>query len=169
MSVMAPCPSGQCVCEPGPFVGELTIAPGLGRLTRQRGRFGDFRRSLLAYSQLTPSPGLLDWAGDDAGDLGLMLVDSFAYLLDILSFYDGEIAQAGYLATAPDPDVARRLTDLLGYAPKPASASSVVVALSAVGHDPVTVPKGTAMRSAGFGSEKPQVFELGADTVIHPG
>ena len=168
MSINVPCPSGQCVCEPGPFVRELNIAPGLGRLTRQRGRFGDFRRSLLAYSQLTPTPGLYDWAGDDPLDLGLMLVDSFAYLLDILSFYDSEIAQNGYLATAPTPQAARQLTDLLGYVPRPASASNVTVALTATGHDPVTVPRGTAIRSAGFGSEKPQVFELDADTVIDP-
>jgi predicted phage baseplate assembly protein len=44
----------------------------------------------------------------------------------------------------------------------------VTVALTATGKDPVTVPKGTAVRSAGFGAEKPQVFELEADTVAYP-
>lgn len=158
----------RCPCEPSPFLVECSIAPGLTRLPRQRGRFGDFRRSLLASSRTAADGALRDWRADDPSDLGLMLIDVWAYLLDIVSFYDAEIGQESYLSTATRTPSSTRLTELIGYTPVPATASSAVVALRAVGRDPVLVPAGTALRSAGWDAEKPQVFEVSEDTWLYP-
>lgn len=160
--------SPRCPCEPNPFIAELTIPSGLSRLPRQRGRFGDYRRSLLASSRTAAGGVLAEWNADDASDLGLLLIDSWAYLLDIVSFYDGEIAQESYLSTATRTRSASELTNLIGYTLQPATAASVTLALRAVGRDPVRVPAGTAFRSAGWDTEKPQVFEVTEDTWIYP-
>jgi len=157
-----------CACETDSKIAPLRIGAGLSRLPRQRGVFHDFKKALLERSQLTPTQSLSQWAADDPQDLGLMLIDSWAYLLDVLSFYDSETAQNSYLNTASNPQATEQITDLLGYVAQPASAASVELSLIAAGKDPVCIPKGTAFRSDPIGDEKPQVFELDSDQTIYP-
>ena len=89
-------------------------------------------------------------------------------MCDLLAFYDETIAHESYLRTARrDPSV-RMLVGLLGYRPRPAVAAQVRLAIKASGRLAIVLPSGLAVRSSAFGSEKPQVFELDADTHVHP-
>jgi hypothetical protein len=104
----------------------------------------------------------------EGDDLGLMLLEMWAYVCDVLSFYDETIAHETYLRTARLRPSLRKLVGLLGYVPRPAVAASVKLALLADGRQAVSLLRGTAFRSGSFDNEAPQVFELDADVQIHP-
>ena len=155
-----------CSCDYPRFPPVDPIAAGLPTLPRQRAGFGEYREHLLA--SVRRHADLADWRARAPGDLGLMLFDSFAYMLDVTAFYDAQIANESYVRTAKRRPSLRRLTGLTGYRPRPAVAASTWLAAFAAGHDPVTVPAGTGFRSKAFDGEPPQLFEVDADTIAHP-
>lgn len=92
----------------------------------------------------------------------------WAYVSDVLSFYDERIANESYVRTAQRAISLRRLVDPLGYLPAPGIAGGVTLALLAEGRRNLALPVGTAFRSDAFGDEPPQVFEIAGATSIHP-
>jgi len=157
----------SCGCGPPPHPRTPDIPAGQPDLgERQLAGFPDYRAAML--NDIGLHAALSDWRARGDGDLGVMLIEAFAYVLDITGFYDARIAERSYLQTAPDAASAQRLTHLLGHRPRPAMAASVTLAVKADGADPVVLPKGTAFRSAAFGDEPPQVFELASATTIWP-
>jgi hypothetical protein len=147
-------------------VSPLEVLPaGLPTLPRQLRGFAELRRDLLAA--LPQKQALASWrpAGDD---LGLMWLEMWAYVADVLGFYDARIADETYLRTAADASGLRRLVALLGYAPAGGIAGRADVAVLATGRVAVEVPAGTAFRSRGFDDQPPQVFESELPTTVHP-
>jgi len=113
-------------------------------------------------------PELDGWQADAPDDLGVMLLESWAYVLDVLSFYDARLAERAYLQTAHDERTLAEIASLIGFVPRPALSAEVKVALKARGNDPVAIPALTAFRSEAFGDEPPQVFETQNDATIWP-
>jgi predicted phage baseplate assembly protein len=113
-------------------------------------------------------PALDGWRADAAHDLGVMLIEAWAYVLDTLGFYDALIANRSYLGTAADDAIAAEIVALTGYRPRPAMVARVRLALEARGRDPVAVPAATGFRSQPFGAEKAQVFELAEPVTVWP-
>src|SRR6266511_1109789 len=144
----------------------LVIAAGLNALPRQIRAFPEVRQALLA--SLPKKSALRTWRARGGQDLGIMLLEMWAYVSDVLAFYDERIANETYLRTAQRRPSLRRLVELLGYFPAPGVAAKVILAAIADGRDAVTLPAGTGFRSDAFGSEPPQVFEIGESIVIHP-
>lgn len=141
-----------------------TLPAGLATLPRQLRSFSDVRRELLAA--LPGKVALRAWkpSGDD---LGLMWLEMWAYVADVLSFYDARVADASYLRTAVSRRALRRIVELIGYSPGSGIAGRVAVA--ALGNGKASVlPAGTKFRSAAFGSESPQVFETREAAAIDP-
>lgn len=155
-----------CLCDRFEFPPVLRIGAGLSQLPRQLAGFPEFRRAMLY--ELRQRPALATWEARGENDLGMMLFDMWAYVCDALSLYDKAISDETYLRTADLRPSLRRLVALLGYRPLPAVAATVPLAALAEGRLSVTLPAGTAFRSAGFDGNPPQVFELNQDTVIHP-
>lgn len=165
----------NCPCDKHPFPPRLTIAPQLASLPRQIATFPEFRSALLhavpGIEVLLDGRTLHPFAGWRAqldGDLGLMLLEMIAYTCDTVSFYDEVIADECYIRTARLPASLRRLVARLGYVAHPPTGSSVHLTAFADGRLPVKLHRGTAFRSGAFGANPPQVFELDADTTIHP-
>lgn len=156
----------SCRCDEHHCPSPLAIAAGLACLPRAPGLFSDWRRSLLAA--IGRESALDQWRARERGDLGLMLVEMGAYVLDVASFYDQLIANESYLGTARLPGAQRRHIGLLGYRPRPAVGSSVWLAAEADGTHLLKLPAGTAIRSGAFDGQPPQVFELGADALVEP-
>jgi hypothetical protein len=142
------------------------IRAGLGVLPRQLEGFPEYRRAMLAA--IRDYPALDGWRADGAHDLGVMLIEAWAYVLDITAFYDSIIANRGYVATATDEKAMRDLMALIGYVPRPALVARVKLALEAAGEDKIVAPAGTGFRSEAFGEEPPQVFELPAPADVWP-
>jgi hypothetical protein len=184
----------NCICDDFQFPPETVISPGLTRLPRQTGTFAEFRRALLHgisirttllldkhplwslrylierdRDGLKKSLGAIgQWRGRHPKDFGMMLLEMWAYVCDLTSFYDDVFAHESYVRTARRRDSLRKLVDLLGYIPRPAVAALAQLAASADGRQVVSLPIGTAFRSGAFSGNPPQVFELGAETKIHP-
>ena len=155
-------------CCPGPVHPPLPDIPsGLSQLPRETALFGGWRAAMLRA--IGDHPALAGWTADSDGDLGVMLVEAWAYVLDVLSFYDARIAERTYLGTAAEAEIAAEIVSLLGYVPRPALAATVDLVLRAEGgSDPVIVPDRTRFRSEAFGSEPPQMFEVLGEEKIWP-
>ena len=156
----------SCPCDDFTHPEPVSIDAGLSTIPRQIATFGEFRRAMLAA--LPAHAALADWRARGDQDLGVMLLEMWAYACDVLSFYDETIAHESYLRTARLLPSVRKLVALVGYRPRPAVAARARLAVQADGRQPVVLPAGLAFRSSAFGSESPQVYELDADTRVHP-
>jgi hypothetical protein len=156
----------KCRCDKFIHPPIISIKAGLRSLPRQVSTFPEFRLAML--SAISEKAALADWRGRDNNDLGIMLLEMWAYVADVQSFYDEVIANEEYIRTSQRRPSLRKLVYLLGYIPKPAVASSVKLAVLAEGRKPIMLPPGTAFRSRAFDGEKPQVFELEKNFSIHP-
>lgn len=97
----------------------------------------------------------------DAGDPSLALLDAWATVADVLTFYQERIANEGYLRTATERRSIVELARLVGYKPRPGVAASVFLAYSI---DPntkeeVVIPAGSRSQSIPGPDELPQSFE----------
>jgi len=184
----------NCICDDFRFPPDVQIVAGLTHLPRQVGTFAEFRRALLRAASIRTT-ALLEkhplwslrylterdraglkkaieafgqWRGRHAEDFGMMLIEMWAYVCDLTSFYDSVFAHESYLRTAVRRDSLRKLVDPLGYIPRPAVAALAELAVFADGRRAVSLPIGTAFSSGAFSGHPPQVFELGLQTRIHP-
>lgn len=120
---------------------------------------------LASIKDKTP---LYYWKAGDKGDLGVMLLEMWAYVCHSLSFYDEVIANESYLRTCSLISSRHKHVNLFGYLPTPAVAAEVLLIALAEGKDGVNVPMRTAFRSSAFDNEAPQVFETVNRIPIHP-
>jgi len=137
--------------------------PGQPQIAYRAGDFAAFRHALL--SPLAGEQQLVNWS-PGTGDLGLQALEWWAYLADILTFYNERIANGSYLGTAvaqPGPQNAAWLAALLGYLTTPAvTATGVVAAIrSASGPDgPLVIPAGMQIASTPTADVPAQLFEV---------
>lgn len=153
-------------CKPEAHPARPQFAAGLPRIPRHLTGFPHYRRAML--HAIEDKIALAQWRADSEHDLGVMLIEAWAYVLDILGFYDALIANRSYLGTAADDAIAAQIVALTGYRPRPAMVARVRLALEARGRDLVAVPGGTGFRSQPFGDEKAQVFELEGPANVWP-
>ena len=140
--------------------------PQQSHINFRYGAYAEFRRAVL-----TPATGeqsLTAWRTQGQGDLAVMMAEWFAYLGDILTFYDERIANQAYLRTADLDASVKRLIQILGYRPRPAiGATGVLAALVTPGQSAI-LPRGLQIQSKPGPGQPPQTFELFADTPISP-
>jgi hypothetical protein len=155
-----------CNCDRLTHPIPLNIGAGLVDLPRQIAGFPEFRRAMLY--ELGQKPSLKNWNARDEGDLGIMLLEMWAYVCDLVSFYDKVKSEEAYLRTANRRPSLRKLIGILGYLPRPAIAATVKLAALADGRKSILIPSGTAFQSTGFEGNPPQVFEVDEEHTIHP-
>jgi hypothetical protein len=153
---------GPCPCGVPHFPVEVCNAPGLSAISYRVGDYLAFRDKLLR-----PQAGetqLTGWQPGAHGDLAVQMVEWWAYLADILTFYNEQIANQSYLDSATLPENVNHLVQLLGYRPRPALGAKVTLAglLAAGARIPVTLPLGMQVQSKPGPGSTPQVFELDA-------
>jgi len=99
-------------------------------------------------------------AGDDPA---IALLDAWATLADVLTFYQERIANEGYLRTATEQRSIVELVRTISYELSPGVAASTFLAFTvedAVGAPGVaTVPLGTKVKSIPAQGQRPQTFE----------
>ncbi|GLZ78617.1 hypothetical protein Afil01_34240 [Actinorhabdospora filicis] len=121
------------------------------------------RESMLDIARRT----LPEWTDHSPNDLGVLLIELFAYASDITLYYQSRIASQLFPATSDEPEAMVQLMRLLGFQPRSAVAATVelAVALDATQALPVTVPAGTAFLTTTPAGERLQ-FETPRATVI---
>jgi hypothetical protein len=153
----------------------ITNLPGLEQIVFRAGDFNTFRTALL--TPLASEVSLSAWnsgRGIDSDpaviDLGVMMAEWFAYLADILTFYNERIANEDYLRTCILPSTPASLVNLLGYTPRPTiGATGFLAALLAptvVGAQTITLPEGLEFQSKPGPGQIPQSFELHPATTV---
>lgn len=96
----------------------------------------------------------------ESSDPALALLDAWATVGDVLTFYQERIANEGYLRTATERRSVLELTRLIDYSLRPGVASSVFLALTLEkGHSITLQPGDIKAQSLPGPGELPQTFE----------
>jgi hypothetical protein len=137
--------------------------PGLSAIAYRIGTHGRFKAAMI--SGLSGDPVLTKLAARDEGDPSIALIDAWAAVLDVLTFYQERIAQEGYLRTATERCSIIELARSIGYRLKPGVAASTYLAFeletaTAPGSpQSVRIDAGTRAQSIPGQDETPQIFE----------
>jgi len=137
--------------------------PGLSALAYRIGTHASFLETMLA--RLSSSEERFKKLGEltarDENDFSIALLDAWATVADVLTFYQERIANEGYLRTATERRSLLELSRLVGYKPRPGVASSVYLAYTLDEHqeEEVVIPKGAKVQSIPGPGESPQTFE----------
>ncbi|MFZ3599216.1 baseplate J/gp47 family protein [Streptomyces sp. BH104] len=121
------------------------------------------RESMLAIARQT----LPEWTDQTENDLGVLLIELFAYASDITLYYQSRIASQLFPATSDEPESLVQLLRLLGYElrPAPPATAELAVAVDAAQALPLTVPAGTVF-IAQTGTDDRVQFESVRDTTL---
>jgi hypothetical protein len=145
----------------------ITNRPALSSIAYRVGTWSSFNASMLAELSDPDYPILQLLRTRDTSDFTIALLDSWALVLDILTFYQERFANEAFLRTAVDQRSVFELARLVGYVPSPGVAASAVLAYtlsSAPGSpDDVLIPAGTRVQSVPGPGQTPQVFESSSD------
>src|SRR5271157_3914355 len=158
--------SSPLICPCGVSQEPLTIVnpPGRTQISYRVGDYVSFRHGLLRAR--TGETELVNWRPGATGDLAVQMVEWWAYLADILTFYNERIANQDYLRTADLPESVKRLILLLGYRPRPGIGATGTLGALMTGVAPFTVAQGFQVQSKPGPGQQAQIFELSSDTLI---
>lgn len=169
----------QCGCGPGntpcgccegvEVLTPIPVAnrPGLGALAYRVGDHAAFFETMVARlstmkvehdgKELNPLSKLTTRERDDPS---IALLDGWAMVADVLTFYQERIANEGYLRTATERRSIIELARLVGYRMRPGVAASVWLALTIDKDEKVTIePYEVRAQSVPGPGELPQSFE----------
>lgn len=101
--------------------------------------------SMLSYASVI----FPQWDTSSEADFGVMLVELFAYMGDILSFYGDRLSQEAYLPTATQTSSVYNIAQLLGYTPSNGSAATGTVTFQTINPgQSVVLPEGTQISTS---------------------
>lgn len=86
---------------------------------------------------------LPNWVGEDPADFGVVLVETFAYLGDLTSYYTDRIANETIITTAVKPSSVLALAESYGYKPAGYRQATVSVSITNESEEPYILPEGT--------------------------
>jgi hypothetical protein len=165
--------------------------PGLAELDYRVGVHGTFLRRMLA---LLPNwPPRFATAGENGDqpdgqplsrlttrsgdDPSIAILDVWATLADVLTFYQERIANEGFLRTATERRSVLELARTIGYELNPGVAAGTFVAFTVEDREPPpgippvlqsVVAKGTKVQSMPAQGQLPQTFETSSELVARP-
>ena len=109
-----------------------------------------------------------EWTSRSPQDFGIALIELFASMGDILSFYTDRVANEAFLPTATQRDSVLKLAAALNYRPRGTVASKAVVRFTVVGNQAFTIPAGTLLRAGTDSGDVPVVFSVDTDVQVLP-
>jgi uncharacterized phage protein gp47/JayE len=130
--------------------------------------YQSLRQAMLALARYR----LPEWTDQSPADLGMLLVDLFAYMGDVVLYYQDRIANESFLATATERRSVLQALRLIGYELAPPAPSSAELTLTFKpppqgGPTVVTIPQGAQFATTPSSSAPAQTFEyLGANLVV---
>jgi predicted phage baseplate assembly protein len=170
---MSCCGAGTAICPCGTLLHPQIIynPAGQSAIAYRVGAYPGFRAALLQalpgeteLTQTIDGQVVQVWRPGAEGDVAVQMIEWWAYLADVLTFYNERIATQAYLRTADLPESVGRLIQVLGYRPRPALGARGTLAAVLSGGKAVVLPKGLQIQSKPGPGKQPQVFELDADT-----
>ena len=143
---------------------ELLDRPGLRDISYRAGTYTSFLQKMMERSSSVAvevdgklSLPLQGWTA--SGDYGTALLSMWAYLADILTFYNERFANEAFLGTARDEQSVLRLAALLGYEPEAGKAAEAYLAFTVENDEPVRIDEKLRILSVPGQDGKTQHFE----------
>lgn len=152
--------------------------PGLSAISYRIGNHAQFKQSLLSRLSISKLNALRKLKVRSDDDFTIALLDAWATVSDVLTFYQERIANESYLSTAVEQLSVLELARLIGYELRPGVAASTYVAFNldenslSAGQaivsgiergkeEPLTttIHSGTKIQSVPGPEEEPQNFE----------
>jgi hypothetical protein len=151
--------SDEPICPCGTLVhpAVMSTPPDLSVIRYRAGDFLAFREALLR--RLDGEQALRAWRPGANGDLGVQMLEWWAYVADVLTFYNERIANQDYLGTADLPESLHRLIRILGYRPRPGIGATGFVAAVVKRPKAITIAAGFPIQSKPAQGKQPQIFE----------
>lgn len=147
-------------CAPEPARPAIENRPALAEIAYRIGTYGTFRAAMLR--ELSRRPELRGWTARSSNDYGIALLELWAYVADVLTFYQERIANEAFLRTARQPESLVNLARLLDYRPAPGVAAAAEITFRLERDKQVDLPARMRVQSVpARREEKPQTFETG--------
>lgn len=192
MSSEKPILQDACSCCEGVSTQSPSVIynrPGLSAIAYRIGTHHQILASLQAQLSSGKFPALANLRTRDRDDFSIALLDAYACMADVLSFYQERLANESYLRTASERLSMSELARLIGYRLRPGVAAETYLAFTLekppeqpsrdgaeqirllpqqINDDPkqasgypekITLPIGVKVQSVPGPDEKPQVFE----------
>jgi hypothetical protein len=144
--------------------------PGRTGIEYRIGTHGEFLDSMLSRLSAADYRTLRNLQTRDSDDFSIALLDAWAVVSDILTFYQERLANESYLGTAQERFSLMELAKLVGYEINPGVSASTHIAFSMedmpAGRampSTATIEAGTRLQSTPGQDELPQVFETDKD------
>ncbi|HEY0099335.1 MAG TPA: putative baseplate assembly protein [Pyrinomonadaceae bacterium] len=143
---------------------EIFNRPGLSAIAYRAGRHAQFKQTLLARLSNKDRPALARLTTRDADDFSIALLDAWATVADVLTFYQERIANESYLRTATERLSLLELARLIGYELRPGVAASAYLAFTIE-----EVPGATREMAAALGVPRETTIDPGVKAQSVPG
>lgn len=110
---------------------------------------------------------LPEWTSTAATDFGVALIELFAYVGDLDSYYIDRVANEAFLATAQQRSSVLNLAYLIDYSPHDSTAASTTLQVTQRPGTPAfDLPQGAQFSTQGTPIQPPVIFELAQDHSI---
>lgn len=149
---------GCCETAVAPTPAAIQNRAGLSSIQYRVGTYASF---LLAMTeQIAQTPELRQrWLVRSTDDFGIALLAMWAYIADILTFYQERTANEAYLRTAVLQQSVTAVAALLDYKPAPGAAAEADLAFFLQPNAQLQIPVGLRVQSVPGQNQKPQKFE----------
>ena len=155
MKIICGCCEGLVKLTPLPIANR----PGLDALAYRVGTHASFLESMIACLSSSEFPELARLTTRAKNDPSIALLDAWAMVADVLTFYQERIANEGYLRTATERRSILELARLIGYQLRPGVSASVYLGFTMDKGAEADIPIGTRAQSIPGPGESPQAFE----------
>lgn len=138
--------------------------PGLTAIAYRVGTHAQFKRTLAGRLSGSEQPALHGLTTRNDDDFSMALLDAWATVADVLTFYQERIANEAYLRTATERLSLLELARLIGYELRPGVAASTYLAFTV--EDP---PGATRQTATALGVPRATTIDVGLKVQSIPG
>lgn len=151
--------SSCACCDPGAPATPLEVEnrPGLTAIAYRIGSYAGFRRAML--EEIARTPELAALATRRSDDYAITILELWAAVADVLTFYQERYANEAFLRPATRRESIARLARLIDYGLRPGVAAVARLAFTAERAKTVRMPVGSRVVSVPGQDERPQTFE----------
>jgi len=146
--------------------------PGLSSIRFRIGTYHDFKASMIARLSSTRYGPMAELTTRDADDFTLALIDAWAVICDLVTFYSQQWMNESFLPTAQEMLSLHELAALTGYAPHPGAAASAdlrfLLAEEEGAPREARIAVGTKAQSTPGQDETPVIFETIEEITARP-
>ena len=138
--------------------------PNLPRIDYRIGNYSTFRYDML--ESIKKDSFLEKWTDYSSFNYGTIMIEMWAYLLDILTFYQEIIANESFLRTAQFKESLIGQCNIIDYELSPGVSATTFVMFTAEKDKSGIIPKFFKLQTKSLSDKSPQVFETDEEHFI---